>query len=263
MRGIAKICVFAFAAFCVLATPAKAHTVWVMAEKATQGEDGVFILGYGHDFPLPEPIAPERANIFKTPEIIAPNGDRMTLKPTEESYLFATGAPLARGTYLVLGEYQPTIWTTTRSEGAKVMPKNEAKGSVVSSYRFSTYAKGIVNVGNATATEQMTKPVGTILEIVPQANPAAVKVGDKMRVQVLFEGKPLSGTWVYGLTEGYALGLHDAKAFANRTDRNGFIEFVPWKSGMWQLEVNHRVDLEDQTTHDYDEISAKLSFEIK
>lgn len=263
MRAIFKMCLSAFAAFCILAASAKAHTAWVMAEKAEQGEDGIVILGYGHEFPIPEPIAPERAKIFRTPELIAPDGTRTTLKASDESHRFTTGVPLVEGTYLVLGEYQPTFWTMTRSEGSQMVPKNEAKGSVVSSYRFSTYAKSIVNVGNAAATELIQKPVGTVLEIVPLANPAAVKVGDRMKVQVLFEGKPLAGTWVYGLTEEFAPGLHDAKAFANKTDKSGCVEFVAWKTGMWQLEVNHRIDLEDKTTHDYDEMSAKLSFEIK
>lgn len=264
MRHGAKIGTIVLATFCMLATSVQAHTLWVTAEDVKPGEDGVVILGYSDDFPDSEPISPERRGIFTDPEMFAPGGKAVELKPiTGTNYKYTTTKPLDQGTYLLLCQYQPTYWTKTETEGYKMVSKDKANGPVVTSYRYGSFAKGILNVGGANETDDITKPVGTFLEIVPQANPGTVRVGERMRVQVLYEGKPLADAIVTGMTNEYGEGLHDIKAFSNTTDKDGYVDFVPWKTGIWQLEIDKKVDTPDLPTQDYNHWRAHLCFEIR
>lgn len=264
MRHAVKVCSIALAAFCLFATSVQAHTLWITAEDVKPGEDGVVILGYCDDFPNSEPIPPERRGIFKDPEMFAPGGQPVELKPMADSnYKYTTVKPLDQGTYLLLCQYQPTYWTQTETEGYKMVPKDKANGPLVTSYRYGSFAKGIVNVGAAADAADIVKPVGTLLEIVPQVNPGAIRVGEKMRVQILYEGKPLAGAIVTGRTGEYGEGLHDIKAFSNKTDKDGYVDFVPWKTGLWQLEIDKIVDTPESTTQDYNHWRAHLCFEIR
>ena len=57
---------------------------------------------------------------------------------------------------------------------------------------FTKLAKTAVAVGRG-ADESWRKPVGQRLEIVPESDPRALRVGKRLRVRVLLEGKPLPG----------------------------------------------------------------------
>lgn len=250
--------------FCLLATPVFAHTLWITTESVKSGEDAVVILGYSDDFPQSEPIDPERRGIFKAPEMFTSDGKAIALKPsTDSNYKYTTSEPLEQGTYLLCCQYQPTFWTKTETDGYKMVSKDKANGPVVTSYRYGSFAKGIVNVRDTAETGEITKPTGTLLEIVPQVNPGTLRVGERMCVQVLYEGKPLSKATVTGMTGEYGEGLHDIKAFSNKTDKDGYVDFVPWKAGLWQLEIDKIVDTPDSPTHDFDHWRAHLCFEIK
>ncbi|MDR2422062.1 MAG: DUF4198 domain-containing protein, partial [Deltaproteobacteria bacterium] len=87
------------------------------------------------------------------------------------------------------------------------------------------------------------------LEIVPLSNPASLKAGGSLKVQVLFEGKPLAREAVLGDFRGFnpagSWGL--AKAFYCMTDKNGEVDFLPVKDGLWILKVRHAVPNKDKS----------------
>jgi len=55
--------------------------------------------------------------------------------------------------------------------------------------RVADYAKSYV--GQTADTRDWEKPAGSRLEVMPLSNPAMLKVGDTLRVRVLFEGVPI------------------------------------------------------------------------
>jgi uncharacterized GH25 family protein len=68
-------------------------------------------------------------------------------------------------------------------------------------------------------------------------------------VQVLYEGKPLPRATVLGDFRGFnpagSWGL--AKAFYCLTDKEGKVDFLPVKGGLWILKVRHAVPNEDKS----------------
>ena len=62
--------------------------------------------------------------------------------------------------------------------------------------RYSRFIKGLMQVGDK-RDNTYAKTVGLKLEIVPLENPYAKRVGNSLRVQVLFNGTPLSGKTIF------------------------------------------------------------------
>jgi uncharacterized GH25 family protein len=62
---------------------------------------------------------------------------------------------------------------------------------------YARRAKALVQVGKA-RTDNVTRPVGQLMEIVPLANPFTLAPGDALPVQVLWRGQPLAGAslWI-------------------------------------------------------------------
>ena len=63
---------------------------------------------------------------------------------------------------------------------------------------YARRAKALLQVGETT-TDNVTQPVGQLLEIVPLANPFAMRDGDTLRVQILWRGQPLEGATLHVL----------------------------------------------------------------
>lgn len=89
--------------------------------------------------------------------------------------------------------------------------------------RYSRYLKSLLQVGSR-RDNTYKKNLGMKLEIIPLENPYSKKVGDDLKFQVLFDGKPLAGRTVYadnrgGETQKMTTGK-DGK-FAMKIDKNG------------------------------------------
>ncbi len=84
------------------------------------------------------------------------------------------------------------------------------------------------------------KPItaGLTLEIVPAVNPAKLKVGEELKVQVLFEGKPLADAEV---TSNY----FDPKAEKVKTDKDGRASVKVANSTFNILGVSKKVESDD------------------
>ena len=57
---------------------------------------------------------------------------------------------------------------------------------------YTKHQKTFVRVGDPKADRSWSEPVGSFLEIVPEADPTSVKPGDEFPVRVLKDGKPLA-----------------------------------------------------------------------
>lgn len=240
-------------------TTAMAHEIWVTAENPVEGKPLTAILGYGEDFPKPEPIAADKLHIFNPLKVMDSNGHDLTLKVSDKkNYQAVTEKAIEKGTYIILGGYKPTFWSYVPG-GSVMKPKNEVPGATKCE-RYSRSAKGIVNIGGA-ADAFVTKPIGTKLEIVPLVNPAEVKAGQDFPIQVLHNGKPFARAKVEGIIAGHKHNEGDAD-FTGLTDENGKLTVTSLKGGLWLLIVETKERYPDQSVCDDEAGDATLSFLI-
>lgn len=89
--------------------------------------------------------------------------------------------------------------------------------------RYTRYVKAFVQVGEV-ADGISTRVLGQRLELVPERDLAGLKVGEKLGVRVLFEGRPLAGAQVEAFTRGPA----DSRPLGPpvSTDLAGRVEFT-------------------------------------
>ena len=89
------------------------------------------------------------------------------------------------------------------------------------------HPKTFVRVGDAKEDTSWKEPVGLFLEIVPEKDPTALRVGDEFPVRVLRDGAPFAGFPLNAVTAG------DKKGEAQKTDSTGRATFKLNKAGRW------------------------------
>jgi uncharacterized GH25 family protein len=122
---------------------------------------------------------------------------------------------------------------------------------------YSRQAKALVQVGSPGGDqEQVTRPVGLTLEIVPERSPYALPRAAALPVRVYFEGHPLAGALVK-LTDLD----HDAAPLAqHRTDADGRARFDMPGAGRWLLNVVWTKRLPTTSEADFETTFSSLSF---
>ena len=142
------------------------------------------------------------------------------------------------------------FWTKTKDGKWVNKPKHEVENAERASHSIKT-ALGILQGGSkvdASALSQLK------LVVVPLVDVAASHMGDKVAVQVLFEGKPLAGAKIVG---DY---VNDSENIVATTDAEGKAE-VPVRNAGWNVfAVGHKVDLENDKNADALSYMATLSF---
>ncbi len=257
IKSFLRAAILCLAAMCLAnALPAQAHELWVVAQ---QPEGDVFKadIGYGHSFPKLEPIAADRIHIFDPLVLATPDG-KVTLDQVGENYAYQKKIDLKKGSYLVLGYYKPTFWSNGPEGWAQSDRIQRPDAAYVE--EAIMLGKTIANVKGATDDDFISKPVGQQLEIVPLVNPAKVKVGDKMPLLVLLDGKPVKAAAVNATFGGFS--DKGCQAFAGKTDGQGRIDFIPLKEGYWVVRVSNKADHPDPKKADDLIINSSLTFSI-
>ncbi|MDR2349416.1 MAG: DUF4198 domain-containing protein [Deltaproteobacteria bacterium] len=249
--------VFAF----VMASGAlSAHDLWVTADKPEAGKVFPLIVGYGHDYPSWEAIPEEEYGLFKV-KLLGPGGE-IPLTAATPNYKWNSAGPAEAGAYVMVADAAPVFWTRT-PDGWSMKPRNETPGAT-SCGRFIEGAKGITAVGNAGARENVTKPVGLPLEIVPGADPTGIKPGSPLPLTVLLIGKPLPSARIFARYAGFdkIAKSTDASAFTSVTDKDGKVNFVPLVPGEWLVTVRHETPYPDPAVCDKEDYGTSLHFEV-
>ena len=95
------------------------------------------------------------------------------------------------------------------------------------------------------------------LEIIPLKNPYTLKVGDKMTVQILFNGKPLANNLIVTWDKTPTTKTRQQKY---KTDKKGFLTFMLDKKGQWMVSLVHMIALENNSEADYQSYWGNLTF---
>jgi nickel transport protein len=133
-------------------------------------------------------------------------------------------------------------------EGYKNVSKRDAK-DVIESFKGAKYNKNIWQWN-----DRFSKPLGGKMELVPLKNPLALKAGDKLPFQVLYDGKPLAGATV--AAEG-------VEKDALKTDPNGRAEIVIKKSGLNIVKANIKTPTPNDPDADALIETANIAFMVK
>lgn len=131
-----------------------------------------------------------------------------------------------------------------RADGSENRPGREI---------YSRRAKALMQVG-ATATDNVTRPIGQTLEIVPERNPYAG--GTRLPVRIFYQGRLLRGALV-ALTP---LGIGAKPLQRVTTDANGRAVFDLPRRGNWMVSVVWTRPIPGNKLADYDTVFASLTF---
>lgn len=132
-----------------------------------------------------------------------------------------------------------------------------------SSSRFEKFTKALIN-GDQADEAFVTKPLGHVLEIVPMSNPAMLKAGDELEVQVLHNGQPVAAT-----VQATFAGFSDKPmTFAYSTEATaefgepGMATVKLWSPGYWMVRAALELDDADEAVDEH-VLRAILSFDVQ
>jgi len=258
---------------CCGASFATAHDFWLqpMDYWTTPDANSSFTLQVGHGpFRQRSPIPARRITRF---DVIGPGGAHVDLRESlrlggaAEDGDFHIKNP---GTYFLVlqtddsaqthlpsirfNDYLKAEGLTPALEQRTRLQRMDADGSE----RYSRCAKSLVQVGpsDAGSQDEVSKPVGMPLEIVPEASPYSMPRSARLPVRVIYEGRALAGALVK-LTDLN----NDASPFeTHQTDPDGRTTFVMPGSGAWLLNVIWTKALPPSDETDFETVFSSLSF---
>ena len=248
--------------------PLLAHDLYVMPDqfRLKRGQGLTIELHNGDAFPDSEgPPATERLRNAR----ILSNGGPVELKDFHEAHkALVTRVPIEGSGSLII---TATLSANSRKYDAKKFHAYlEDEGlTMVSKYLevhgeqelpvtelYSKYAKGLVVSG--TPSSFSTKPIGLAIEIVPAIDPATLKPGASMPVQVLFQGKPMVGLTI---ETAWTRGAPAKPTVVGRTDNNGQIS-IPLQTGKCRITTGYSQRYRDQAVANWETFFATLTFEV-
>ena len=170
------------------------------------------------------------------------------------------------GSYVLAAEYKPTFW----SQNAEGWKQADMLNTPNATYCESTamYGKNIVNIGKAVEKNDVAEVVGHELEIVPMVNPATIKVGERFKVVVLYQGEPLPNATLTATFKGFdnSDNQHthkvEAQAFSDTTGADGTVDIIPLRDGFWKASVVYETPFEKPAQCQKHKHYATLTFDI-
>lgn len=125
--------------------------------------------------------------------------------------------------------------------------------------RYSRYIKTLIQVGDSRTGAAKTR-VGSRIEIVPLENPYSKKVGDTLKLQVLFSGFPLADRAVFA-------DNRDGENYSSQkftTDKDGRFSVKLTNKGVWLIRLVHMQRCSKNCSDvDWESFWGALSFGLK
>jgi uncharacterized GH25 family protein len=94
---------------------------------------------------------------------------------------------------------------------------------------YTKHPKTFVRVGDPKSDDSWKEPAGMFLEIIPENDPTALRVGDDFPVRVIKDGKPFADFTLNAVHAG------ETKGETRTTDHAGRVTFKMSKEGRWLL----------------------------
>ncbi len=123
--------------------------------------------------------------------------------------------------------------------------------------RYTRYLKSLITVGG-TPDNTWKRVLKQRLEIVPLTDPATWKPGVAAKFQILFEGKPLSGTAVFR----HFKSAGKVETESTTTDKDGTATFKLPGKGKYLVRLIHMRRCKDDDKADWQSFWGALSFAV-
>lgn len=225
---------------------AAAHDLWLVPPaSAKSNEKAVVSAVSGTKFPNGD-HAPDPSKFAKR-IVVGPDGTVSEAEAggTKEKAGLLTWTPAKGGVYAVAVQTAPKILKLDAeafndylvSDGLPHIYRLRAKEKSLDQpavERYSKSPKSLVRVGDGKGGDPC-KPLGLPLEIVPLTDPFSRKVGDALKVRVLFDGKPLADA---NLGWDHPGDGHDPAGTA-RTDAKGEALIPVARAGLMTIRLTH------------------------
>lgn len=126
--------------------------------------------------------------------------------------------------------------------------------------RYAKYAKTIVEVG-ARGPRAYARRAGHPLEFVPLTDPASLRAGGSIRLQLLYNDRPLRGAHIHAGRAPASSG-DQAPDTSLTTDANGVVEIRTGADGLWNARTIHIVPSPDGAGAEWDAHWASVVFGV-
>lgn len=238
------------------AQTALAHTAWLSLphHAIKQGNKCKIMIGWGHKFPLDDFLEAKKVTGVT---LYNPEGKASEV-PAINEFQFQTGALQEAGTYVIAASKAPSFFTRLEKGFAR-KPKTGLKG-VKSCSRSLGFMKAVLTVGTG-GPGDVSRKVGHDLELVPLDNPANLKPGDDMRIQVLLKGQPVTGyPMAFATYEGFnAPGF----AYSSYVNNEGIFTLRILQAGAWLVHMKMSEPYPNPQECDVINYISELTFTIK
>lgn len=242
----------------LITTGVSAHTLWInMSDynpvyRPGRGAVTHLYMGWGHHYPADGFV---NTDDFTDVSLVSPSGKKEALTLRKDGYGETKLTLSEEGLYLTAITRRTALNTTYRENGKEIAIKGPKTGhdDIVSSVYSQQFAKSVFLSGNS-FTGDISRPIGHTLEIIPLTNPFALENnrGGRMKVKVLYKGKPLAFQKVRAMYEGYS--KNDESSAYVSTNRDGIADIRINHWGAWVIKT--RLD-----TTPSDELKDKVNTE--
>ncbi|MBV9566273.1 MAG: DUF4198 domain-containing protein [Bradyrhizobium sp.] len=214
------------------ANAAAGHDIWLTL--AGDADNRRAVINYGHPDDRPPPFADKVLSLVA----IKSDGKKSLLKGLEPkleagTFVVETEKFDDDGHILLAASYDNGYWVK-RPDGTYRNATRRLVADATETLWSSKFAKTITGEGAPWQTV-----VGHDIELVPLSDPAGVKVGENLKVRVLFHGQPLSGGKVERGDGKTAVPENDIPKFD--TDADGVATIPIVQGGPHLLVIDHRV----------------------
>jgi hypothetical protein len=249
----------------VLSGRLSAHDFWLAAESWDPPIDGRITItaGIGERFPIRTEFEPPD-NWLAEWWLVGPGVD-VPMRPTFErkDLVLAAGVMLpGPGAYLGVAVVSPQRIEMTgpeftdylKAEGLEsIVAVRQAAGHADSgtSERYGRYAKIALRSGAGSGLH-LIRPVGLRAEFVPAIDPTELAPGAPITIQLLVEGKPVSGATVSAVSADTV-----QKAV---TDSQGLVTFSMDHPGAWLMRTVHMVRSPASADAEWESFWVTLAF---
>jgi uncharacterized GH25 family protein len=260
----------------LLAVPALAHDTWVVPStfRPAAGETVRLRLVTSEEFPHGESaVRPHRIARFtlRTPDGTSQvegyrvEGPDLVAEVRVPSRAAGVRAMIVAETHPFAFVLEPEIFNRYLTEEAltAVIEARAARGesNAAGRERYAKIAKAVLCDDDPAedAAEFYARPEDLWLEIIPLANPCALRVGDRFPVEVRFLGRPLPGV---KLAAGYEGVSGHGYPVWETTDAAGRAAVVLDRPGAWFVRTLHMIPAEDDPEADWRSAFSTLTFEV-
>ncbi|MBN1904054.1 MAG: DUF4198 domain-containing protein [Deltaproteobacteria bacterium] len=244
-----------------------AHNLWLNAVdynpsfSERTGAHTKIYFGFGHKYPVQDFLEDDSLIEFK---LIDEAGNAKDIE-AEKGGFMATPVILKNpGANTVTAVTKSGFYTMYFKDG-RVMHKMgsmEGLDNIILSLYYENYAKALVNVGE-TKEDSYSMPVGHKIEIISLENPYLKRVGEGLKIKVLYNGRPASFCDISATYVGFS--SEEDYAFSNKTGSDGISEVRLLAPGQWIIRAVVRNQARESFKKDCleEKYSATLTFGVK